>query len=203
MKYYSLCHEVVKGGYTDGDVTFTPKLSGYYRVGEKIPLLDKAVMVVLDKKIRRLATDFFFTTSGAFFVSEKMRKVLEECSVDLIFVFAKITYFNGRDVGKRFFLVHVDRPTPCFDYHRSEYSGKMMILRRIDSNELDPRYKARGIKLLCIDESKTNSLDFFFVDGVTWINPVVSEAFVEKAKKEKLLVRVCDLEDFSDSGAYC
>lgn len=79
------------------------------------------------------------------------------------------------------------------DYERSDYSGKPLILRRIQENELEPGYKVRGIKKLCIDAARTDGLDIFFLDKAVWIDPIVSEALVHAVEQEKLLVRFVPL----------
>jgi hypothetical protein len=59
MKYYSMCHEVVDGGYTDGDVLFSPALDDYYQVGKNFSLIGVEVSVTLDRRVRHLKSDFF------------------------------------------------------------------------------------------------------------------------------------------------
>ncbi|HGY9626242.1 TPA: DUF1629 domain-containing protein [Pseudomonas putida] len=189
MNYYSMCHEVVDGGYTDGDVLFSPALGGYYRVGESISLTHLSVSVVLDKKVRSLKSDFFLTACGAFFVSNDLKDVLEELSSKAQFVSADVKYFNGRHTEKKYFLIHVNEKVPCFDYELSEYSGKSMVVSKLLAGELAYDYKVRGVKKMCINEKAAGGLDFFFVDGVIWIDPIVSEQLVLKVKSKKLSVR--------------
>ncbi|MGN8262188.1 hypothetical protein ACLEJW_23110 [Pseudomonas sp. SMSB3] len=66
MIYYSMCHEVMDGGYTDGEVLFSPALDDYYQVGKNFALEGLMVSVTLDKRVRNLKSDFFLTTVGAF-----------------------------------------------------------------------------------------------------------------------------------------
>ncbi|MCO6690767.1 hypothetical protein KMZ27_15695 [Pseudomonas shirazica] len=62
-------------------------------------------------------------------------------------------------------------------------------MSKIKAGELAADYKVRGVKKMCIDEAKTGSLDLFFVAGVIWIDPIVSEVLVRKIESNKLLVR--------------
>ena len=194
MKYYSMCHEAVEGAYTDGDVVFSPLLGDYYQIGIPLSLKGISVDVVLDKKVRRLTSDFFLTTCGAFFVSENMKEALEEVSVELQFVSACIKYFGGKHTEKKYYLIHADAKVSCFDYEFSKYSGKSMVVGKLMANELGADYKVRGVKKLIIDELKANGLDFFFLDGVVWIDPIVSELFVRKVEGKKLNARFVAIE---------
>ncbi|MGB5956275.1 imm11 family protein [Pseudomonas sp.] len=189
MKYYSMCHEVVDGGYTDGDVLFFPELDDYYQVGKSLSLAKLKVEVSLDKKVRRLKSDFFLTTCGAFFVSKELKDVLEEVNAKVQFASASVEYFDGRSSEKQYFFIHANEMPRCFDYDLSEYSGKTMVLSKIQADELDADYRVRGIKKMHINEAKAGGLDFFFVGGVIWIDPIASEELVQKVESKKLLVR--------------
>lgn len=96
MNYYSMCHEVVKGGYTDGDVVFYPTLSDYYQVGMSLSLIGVSVSVILDKTVRALKSDFFLTTSGAFFVSQDFKGVLGGLNTSLQFSPADVKHGGCR-----------------------------------------------------------------------------------------------------------
>ena len=189
MNYYSMCHEVVKGGYTDGDVVFYPTLFDYYQVGMSLSLIGVSVSVILDKTVRALKSDFFLTTSGAFFVSQDFKDVLGGLNTSLQFSPADVKHFNGRPAVKKYYFIHVNDRCACFDYGLSEYSGKSLVMSKIQAGELTADYKVRGVKKMCIDEAKTGSLDLFFVAGVIWIDPIVSEVLVRKVESNKLLVR--------------
>ncbi|MCO7534441.1 hypothetical protein NJH24_06545 [Pseudomonas asiatica] len=189
MNYYSMCHEVVKGGYTDGDVVFYPTLSDYYQVGMSLSLIGVSVSVILDKTVRALKSDFFLTTSGAFFVSQDFKDILGGLNTSLQFSPADVKHFNGRPAVKKYYFIHVNDRCACFDYGLSEYSGKSLVMSKIQAGELTADYKVRGVKKMCIDEAKTGSLDLFFVAGVIWIDPIVSEVLVRKVESNKLLVR--------------
>ncbi|MNJ72163.1 hypothetical protein D3C77_687850 [compost metagenome] len=102
---------------------------------------------------------------------------------------ADVKHFNGKPAAKEYFFIHINEKSPCFDYGLSEYSGKPMIMSKIQAGELAADYKVRGVKKLCIDEVKVDGLDFFFVDGVIWIDPIASEELVRKVESKKLLVR--------------
>lgn len=190
MQYYILRHEDLDGGFVDGDVEFFPALPDYYKLGEKILLRQTKVSLVLDKRIKKLRADFFLTTCGAFFVSEQMKEILDKHNVSLDFFSADAIYFNGRVTEKKYYLIHANDKVPCFDYVNSEYSGKSMVLVKLASGELSPDYKVRGIKKLCIKELEGEKLDFFFVDKVIWIDPLVSEEIVSAAKSRGLRLNI-------------
>lgn len=189
MNYYSMCHEVIDGGYTDGEVLFCPELDDYYKIGKPISLRGMTVSVALDRKVRVLKTDFFLTTCGAFFVSSELKDILENGSAKVKFAPADVKYFNGRSVSKDYFFIHADGKKSCFDYVQSEYSGKSMVLGKVQAGELGSDYKVRGVKRMFIDEAKAGVLDFFFVDGVIWVDPIVSETLMREIKDKKMLVR--------------
>jgi hypothetical protein len=193
MQYYSMCHEWVEGSYTSASVAFSPSLDTYYDVGQYVQLEGLSVTAVMDKNIRRLKSDVFLAGPGAFFVSEALKQVVSALGHDLHFVKADVRYANGSAVEKRYFLAHAQRLQACLDYERSDYSGKPLILRRIQENELEPGYKVRGIKKLCIDAARTDGLDIFFLDKAVWIDPIVSKALVHAVEQEKLLVRFVPL----------
>ena len=52
MQYYILRHEDLDGGFIDGGVKFFPALPKHYQIGEKIPLRETKVSLVLDKRIK-------------------------------------------------------------------------------------------------------------------------------------------------------
>lgn len=189
MNYFTMLHEVVEGGYTDGEVSFSPELNDYYQVGKCISLKGLSINVVLDKKIRSLKSDFFLTACGAFFGSRELRVVFEELGSSAELVKAEVKYFDGRPVEKDYFLIHLNQKIKCFDYERSDYSGKAMILKKLKSSELDAEYMARGVTKLCVDESKADGSHFLFLGDVIWIDPIVSEVFVSKVESKKLAIR--------------
>ncbi|WP_313459947.1 imm11 family protein [Pseudomonas sp.] len=189
MIYYSMCHEVMDGGYTDGEVLFSPALDDYYQVGKNFALEGLMVSVTLDKRVRNLKSDFFLTTVGAFFVSKELKNILEEVNAKVEFALASVRYFNGKPSDKEYFLIHANETCKCLDYQLSEYSGKSMVLNKIQAGELSADYKVRGIKRMCVDEAEAGGLDFFFVGGVIWIDPIASERLVSKIKKKKLFIK--------------
>ncbi|QYX48283.1 hypothetical protein K3F43_01865 [Pseudomonas tussilaginis] len=190
MKYYILRHEDVSGEFIDGEVSFHPSIEGYYQIGKSVVSAGTVVKVKLDKPIKKMNSDFFFTTSGAFFVSDKMRKVLEKHRTLAEFYDADIQYFGGRGVEGEYYFIHVSCKIPCFDYLNSEYSGKTMILDRISKGELSSDYSVRGIKKMRVVEGETLGLDFFFVENVIWVDPIVTESVVVSAKAEKLNLNI-------------
>lgn len=190
MKYYILRHEDAGGEFIDGEVSLHPPIEGYYQIGKSVVSAGTVVKVKLDKPIRKLNSDFFFTTLGAFFVSGKMREVLEKHHTLIEFYDADIQYFGGVSVEGKYYLIHVSCKVPCFDYFNSEYSGKAMILDRISKKELSSNYKVRGVKKMVVVEGETSGLDFFFVDNVIWIDPIITESVVMSAMAEKLNLNI-------------
>lgn len=193
MQFYSMCHEWVEGGYTSGNVTFLPSLDAYYHVGQHVQLEGLSVTVVMYKKIRRLKSDFFLAGSGAFFASHALKQVLSASRHDLHFIEADVIYASGSAVEKRYFFMHAQRLQACLDYERSNYSGKPLILRRIQENALDFDYKVRGITKLCIDATSADGLDIFFLDKAVWLDPIVSEALMRDIERRNLLMRFVPL----------
>jgi len=189
VNYFVMCHEAVDGRYTDGDVLFTPPLEDYYQVGRFLQTKDLIVDLTMDKKVRSLKSDFFLTGCGSFFVSDQLKAVFGKFEVDLEFVPAVVKYHSGKPVEKRYYLIHANSKVPCFDYRDSEYAGKSLVLSKIQSGELSPDYNVRGITRLCINEVKARSLDFFFIQGAIWIDPIVSENLVREVQDKKLCVR--------------
>lgn len=190
MQYYILRHESTAGSFVDADVEFIPPLPEYYQVGKKLFLAGTRVNVKLDNRVKKLKADFFLTTSGAFFVSEPLKEILSSHEVDLDFTLANSSYFNGSTTENRYFLVHAENKLICFDYVSSEYSGKSMILDRIANGELSTDYQVRGIKKLCINEQGVKGLDFFFVDNIIWIDPLISETVVNAARDSGIRLNV-------------
>jgi len=193
MKYYSMCHELSEGDYTNGEVFFSPPLQGYYGLGKEIDLNGVSVSVRLDKKIRLLKAEVFLTGCGAFFVSEKLKETIKELNTNLVFLAADIEYYSGKDVGKRYYLIHCEEFCWCFDYDASEYSGKPLVQKRRKAGEFNNDYKVRGVKKISIDRSKAGLLDLFFIGGVIWIDPIVSERLVEAVEAARLPIRFLPL----------
>lgn len=137
MKYYILRHQYVPNSYVDGDVTFEPPISEYYRPGSTINLKDRHVSVRLDKIIRKLKVDFFHTTSGAFFAYQPLAALIAARQSSLLSLPTTVTYHNSKPVEKDFCLIHMDNRVDCFDYQKSVYAGKPLILQRIERSE-DP-----------------------------------------------------------------
>ena len=65
-----------------------------------------------------------------------------------------------------------------------------MILDRIANGELSTDYQVRGIKKLCINEQEVKGLDFFFVDKIIWIDPLISETVVNAARDSGIRLNV-------------
>lgn len=190
MQYYILRHEDLDGLFIDGEVEFFPALPKSYQLGEKILLRETKVSLVLDKRIKKLKADFFLTTCGAFFISEQMKEIIDEHNTSLEFFPVDASYFNGKATEGRYFLIHANDKVLCFDYINSEYAGKPMVLGKLASGELSPDYKVRGIKNLCIEQPEGEKLDFFFVDKIIWIDPLLSEEIVRAAKSRGLRLNI-------------
>ncbi|UFH48872.1 imm11 family protein [Pseudomonas sp. KNUC1026] len=189
MNYYSLCHEYLIDGFTDGNVKFSPALEDHYQTGRDFCFSNTSVSLIMDKKVKRLTSDFFLTTCGAFFMSEEMKEVVDDCKNQLVFIPAETKYFNGEITEKKYYFIHDSRKISCFDYFQSEYSGKALTIKNKQSGVLAKDHRVRGVKKFVVDASSSEGLDFLFVNNVIWIDPVVSELLVEKVKKHKLLVR--------------
>ncbi|CAM3545251.1 hypothetical protein BZK31_23805 [Pseudomonas floridensis] len=190
MEYYTLRHESTDGRFIDGDVEFFPALKDYYQVGRGKIDAETKVSLVLDKRVKKLKSDFFLTTCGAFFVSEEMMILLSEHNNDLDFFEANASYFSGKLTEKTYFLIHASSKLKCFDYQNSEYSGKSMVLSKISNGELPDDYKVRGVKKLCIEMRDAIELDFFFIDEVICIDPLISETLADDAKSKKLFLNI-------------
>jgi len=190
VQYYILRHEDLDGGFIDGDVEFFPSLPKHYKLGEKILLRETKVSLVLDKRIKKLKADFFLTTCGAFFISEKMKEIIGEHNASLEFFPVDASYSNGKATEGRYFLIHANDKVSCFDYINSEYSGKSMVLGKLANGELSHDYKVKGIKKLCIEHPEGETLDFFFVDKIIWIDPLLSEEIVRAAKSRGLRLNI-------------
>ncbi len=190
MQYYVLRHEGTADSLVDADVEFVPRLPEYYQVGKKFFLAETRVNLKLDKRVKKLNADFFLATCGAFFVSEPLKEILSSHKVDLDFLMVNSSYFNGSATENRYFLAHAENKLICFDYLNSEYSGKPMILDRIANGELSTDYQVRGIKKLCINEQEVKGLDFFFVDKIIWIDPLISETVVNAARDSGIRLNV-------------
>ena len=190
MQYYVLRHEGTADSLVDADVEFVPRLPEYYQVGKKFFLAETRVNLKLDKRVKKLKADFFLATCGAFFVSEPLKEILSSHKVDLDFLMVNSSYFNGSATENRYFLAHAENKLICFDYVNSEYSGKSMILDRITNGELATDYQVRGIKKLCINEQEVKGLDFFFIDNIIWIYPLISETAVNAARDRGIRLNV-------------
>ena len=153
-------------------------------------MAETRVNLKLDKRVKKLKADFFLATCGAFFVSEPLKEILSSHKVDLDFLMVNSSYFNGSATENRYFLAHAENKLICFDYVNSEYSGKSMILDRITNGELATDYQVRGIKKLCINEQEVKGLDFFFIDNIIWIYPLISETAVNAARDRGIRLNV-------------
>ncbi|MBI6703382.1 imm11 family protein [Pseudomonas viridiflava] len=190
MQYYILRHENIDGGFVDGDVAIYPNPIDYYEIGKEILTPETTASVTLDKRVKKLRSEFFLTTCGAFFVSEQMKEVLEQHKSNINFFLADVSYYSGKTTEQKYLLIHTSDKIPCFDYLNSDYSGKPMVLKKLDSGELGNDYKVRGIKKFCIKESECGDLDFFFIDKIIWIDPLISERIANAAKERNIQLNI-------------
>lgn len=188
--YYVLRHENEGGVFIDGDVVFVPVLADHYQIGKNVVPAGTRLELVLDRRAGTLRSDFFLTTSGAFFVSAAMKDVLSQHATALDFFPVDVRHANGSPADKVYFLIHAKEKLACFDYVNAEYAGKPLVLGRIANKTLAADYQVRGIKKLRVVEDHTAGLDFFFIDGVIWIDPVVSETIVDAARAAGLVLNV-------------
>ena len=190
IKYYVLRHDNDDGVFIDGDVVFIPALAGPYRIGKDVVPVGTRIDLVLDRRASALRSDFFLTTSGAFFVSEALREILRRYETSLDFFPVDARHANGRPADKTWFLIHAKDRLACFDYDNADYAGKPLVLGRIAAKTLTADYLVRGIKTLRIVEAQTAGRNCFFIDGVVWIDPVVSETVVNAAQAAGLVLNV-------------
>ena len=190
IKYYVLRHENEDGVFIDGDVVFIPALADPYQIGKDVVPVGTRVDLVLDRRAGTLRSDFFLTTSGAFFVSEALRDILSRHEASLDFFPADARHATGRPADKTWFLIHAKDRLACFDYVNAEYAGKPLVLGRMADKTLSADYQVRGIKTLRIVENRAAGRDFFFIDGVIWIDPVVSKTVVDAARAAGLVLNV-------------
>lgn len=189
-KYYVLRHDNDDGVFIDGDVVFCPALAEPYQVGKDVVPAGTRLELVLDRRTRVVKPDFFLTTSGAFFVSAAMKDVLSQHATLLDFFPVDARHAEGHPTDKTWFLMHAKDRLACFDYVNADYAGKPLVLSRMAAKTLSADYLARGIKTLRIVEGQTAGLDCFFIDGIIWIDPVVSAAVVDAARAAGLVLNV-------------
>ncbi|GLU40006.1 hypothetical protein [Pseudomonas sp. NBRC 100443] len=186
MRYFILHHEDPNGKFIDADVEFSPSLPEYYQIGKNLLSENTEITITLDKSIKKINSDFFLTTCGAFFASEGLKDIFETFQHDLTIVPSKALYFSKKEVEKKYFLIHSNEKKPCFDYKNSEYSGKQLILNRISNGEPPSNFQAKGIKKLRLDEKKIGSSNFFFIADIIWLDPIVSENIESMAKQKNI-----------------
>jgi hypothetical protein len=189
VRYFLLHHEYPQEGFVDGDIAFSPPLPGYYQVGVPLDTNGLAVSVKLDKLVKKLRVDFFLTTGGAFFASDALADLLVRRQSDVRTIPAEVRYHDGKPTEKRFRLVHVDQRLDCFDYRNSQYAGKPLFTQRLERGEDLSKFLVKGVQEVVIDEARTKGEDFFFLQNVFLIDPVVSKELVDAMRAEGLRVR--------------
>lgn len=190
MNYYILRHQYAPGAYVDGDVEFEPSITGYYKAGAPIDLVDRRVSVRLDKLVRKLKVDFFHTTNGAFFASTPLATVIASHQRNLVFVPANVTYHNGKPAEQSFSLVHANDRVDCFDYQESVYAGKPLILQRLERGEDPSTVPVKVPQSISIDEARAIDQHFFFLKNVALVDPVISEVLAKPMQAGKFVVRL-------------
>jgi len=189
-RYYVLRHEDEGDAFIDGDVMFFPALADPYQIGKDVVPAGTRLELMLDKRAAGLRSDFFLTTSGAFFVSDALRDILSRHQTSLDFFPVDARHANGRPTDKTWFLIHAKDRLACFDYVNADYAGKPLVLGRIAAKTLSPDYLVRGIKTLRIVEGQTAGMDCFFIDGIIWIDPVVTETVADAARAAGLALNL-------------
>lgn len=191
MKYYLLRHEYPKPSYISGNVVFNPPLENYYKVGENLQGGTQSILLTMDKSIRKINVDFFLTGCGAFFASTDLAHLIQSHQKDIYVRPATSTYYTGKPTEKSYCLIHAPTKIDCFDYYRSNYAGKALALQRIERGEKINMIKV--IQNLAIEQEKANGLNFFFIENLLLIDPVVSQFLADLIMKNKFSV---NLEEF-------
>lgn len=201
MKYFRLCHIYPGKGYIDGDVRFTPPFEresvtgGYYQVGVPLDLSRRHISVTMDSRsIRKLNVDFF-SASGAFFASEALAKLVKTYQSDLHAFPADVRYGygDGKPTEKTYYLVHADQYLPCFDYKNSEYPRKAMILKQLAIGKNPDDIMIKVAQSIEIDEVMAAGANYFFLDNVMVLDPIVSESLANAIREQKLKVCLTDV----------
>nr|WKF61989.1 hypothetical protein HUO10_006521 [Paraburkholderia busanensis] len=192
MKYFILQHEY-QTGFIDGDVEFVPPLAGYYQMGLPVDIRDVKIHVKMDKAVRKLKADFFLTTSGAFFASEKLASLIHDFQNDTQIEKCETHYHNGKSTEKTYFLIHTNKKIDCFDYQKSEYAGKPLALSRLERGENPDSFTIKNIKSLAIDKQKAGDATFFFVKNIIMIDPVIASPLAEAIQSASLFVNLIPL----------
>ncbi|WP_369073420.1 imm11 family protein, partial [Cronobacter malonaticus] len=104
MNYYFLDFQYPRKGFISGDVTFNPSMDkNYSAIHSELPA-DLTVEVTLHSSVRVMDVDLFSTTSTALFVSDDLKKTLNDIDVPVQFVPANVHYFDGSEVAKTYWL---------------------------------------------------------------------------------------------------
>ena len=187
---------------------FTPPLDresvtgGYYNVGHPIDLAHRLISVTMDSRsVRKLKVDFFLASS-AFFASEALVALLKVYQSDLHIIPADVCYGNGKSAEKTYYLVHADRYLPCFDYKNSEYPRKSMILNKLALGETPDSFMIKVAKSIAINEEIAAGANFFFLDNVLLIDPIVSETLANAISEQNLQVCLTDVCTDHEEARY-
>lgn len=187
MNYFLLRHQYTKPSYIDGTIVFNPP-QPYYRIGTDLQEGNLSISLKMDKLMRKVNVDFFYTTGGGFFASTELANLIQEHQKQIRVIPATSTYNNGKPTEKSYCLIHVPKRVDCFDYELSDYGGKALTLQRMERGE--PRNLVKVIRNLVIDPQKADGLHFFFIDNVLMIDPVVSGDLARLITEKGFLVNL-------------
>jgi hypothetical protein len=185
MEYFVLEHRHPMFGYVNGTVIYRPSISPkYVHELHQIPD-DLEVEVCLNRDVRQLKLDFF-SAGEAFFASEEFVEILTTNDASVVARPAVVTFGNGVLTGKKYFFVGAVERVHCFDFDRSEYSGKALHLEMRSEGK---SRRVNTIQQVVLDEQSCLDRGYFFVDpDVAIMNPVVSGAVVDQARLKKLVI---------------
>lgn len=187
MDYFLLRHQYAKPSYIDATVVFSPP-QPYYRIGTDLQEENLSISLKMDKLMRKVNVDFFYTTGGGFFASTELARLIQEHQKHIRVIPATSTYNNGKPTEKSYCLIHAPKRVNCFDYELSDYGGKALTLQRVERGE--PRNLVKVIRKLVIDPKKANQNHFFFIDNVLLIDPVVSGDLARRITEKGFLVNL-------------
>ncbi|ELY6244373.1 hypothetical protein SNQ22_000709 [Cronobacter universalis] len=196
MNYYFLDFQYPRKGFISGDVTFNPSMDkNYSAIHSELPA-DLTVEVTLHSSVRVMDVDLFSTTSTALFVSDDLKKTLNDIDVPVQFVPANVHYFDGSEVAKTYWLAHNLPKVDCLDLYSSEFAGKKIILNALETQE---RRMVKGIKKVVLDESNISNMEFFLIMYTYLLNPVVSQNFLDLCNKKSLKLKAIPVDEFQQS----
>jgi hypothetical protein len=193
VEYFVIEHRYQDTGYINGDVTYTPPLQEPYRRGHGYLLENCMTEVKLDSGLRNINVDFF-SASEAFFVSDAFAKILSRLNVNIELAPSQVNYSNGQATQKKYWLAHFSERKNCFDYYNSDYAGKALIIKSIQT---DSSRRVNVIQRLALDENRIQGENFFLInENVSVLNPIASDTLIHFARSEKLKLAVVPISDW-------